>query len=136
MTPKKVTSATKRRLFIFGGLSVFIITYFVYISISYTYQYIKLINEKRVLEDNLYALKEKEQSLKIELVKLNDPEYIARYARENYLYSKDGEYIIKIEKKEEIKEEEITSKNYSIYFVYGSSLILLYFILKKILKRK
>jgi cell division protein DivIC len=134
MTPKKVTSATKRRLFIFGGLSVFIITYFVYISISYTYQYIKLINEKRVLEDNLYALKEKEQSLKIELVKLNDPEYIARYARENYLYSKDGEYIIKIEKKEEIKEEEITSKNYSIYFVYGSSLILLYFILKKILK--
>jgi cell division protein DivIC len=136
MTPKKVTSATKRRLFIFGGLSIFIITYFVYISISYTYQYIKLINEKRVLEDNLYALKEKEQSLKIELVKLNDPEYIARYARENYLYSKDGEYIIKIEKKEEIKEEEITSKNYSIYFVYGSSLILLYFILKKILKRK
>jgi cell division protein DivIC len=136
MAPKKVTSATKRRLFIFGGLSVFIITYFVYISISYTYQYIKLVNEKRVLEDNLYALKEKEQSLKIELVKLNDPEYIARYARENYLYSKDGEYIIKIEKKEVIKEEEITSKNYSIYFVYGSSLILLYFILKKILKRK
>ena len=28
--------------------------------------------------------------------KLQDPDYIARYAREKYFYSKDGEYIIKI----------------------------------------
>ena len=28
--------------------------------------------------------------------KLQDPDYIARYAREKYLYSKDGEFIIKI----------------------------------------
>ena len=28
--------------------------------------------------------------------KLQDPDYIARYAREKYLYSKDGEFILKI----------------------------------------
>ena len=28
--------------------------------------------------------------------KLQDPDYIARDAREKYLYSKDGEFIIKI----------------------------------------
>ena len=27
---------------------------------------------------------------------LEDPEYVARYAREKYLYSKDGELIIRI----------------------------------------
>ena len=29
-------------------------------------------------------------------MKLQDPEYVAKYAREKYLYSKDGELIIKI----------------------------------------
>ena len=39
----------------------------------------------------------KEQdSLKSEVVKLQDPEYVARYAREKYLYTKDGETILKI----------------------------------------
>ena len=35
--------------------------------------------------------------LKNEINKLQDPEYMARYAREKYLYSKNNEIIIKIE---------------------------------------
>ena len=38
-----------------------------------------------------------EEELKSEINKLQDPEYVARYAREKYLYSKDDEIIIKIE---------------------------------------
>lgn len=42
------------------------------------------------------ALLEEEQSLKSEVSKLKDPDYIARYAREKYMYTKDGEIILKI----------------------------------------
>lgn len=38
-----------------------------------------------------------EETLKDEINKLQDPEYMARYAREKYLYSKKNEIIIKIE---------------------------------------
>ena len=34
--------------------------------------------------------------LKSEVAKLQDPDYVARYAREKYLYSKSGEIIIRI----------------------------------------
>ena len=31
-----------------------------------------------------------------DIKKLKDPEYVARYAREKYMYSKDGELIIRL----------------------------------------
>ena len=37
---------------------------------------------------------ESEESLEGEVVKLQDPEYVAKYAREKYLFTKDGELII------------------------------------------
>ena len=40
---------------------------------------------------------EKEDLLKSEINKLQDKEYVARYAREKLLYSKDGEIIIKMD---------------------------------------
>ena len=40
---------------------------------------------------------EEEDILNDEISKLQDPEYLAKYAREKYLYSKDDEIIIKIE---------------------------------------
>ena len=44
-------------------------------------------------------IKEKESELRVDAGKLQDRDYIARYAREKYSYSKDGEFIIKIPKK-------------------------------------
>ena len=35
-------------------------------------------------------LEEENAYLKVEVEKLQDPDYVARYAREKYLYSKDG----------------------------------------------
>ncbi len=52
--------------------------------------------EKREFMEELSVLKDKEEELKGQVNKLQDPDYIARYAREKYLYSKDGEIIIRI----------------------------------------
>ncbi len=52
--------------------------------------------EKDVLNEELNTLKEKEQELSTDVLKLQDPEYVARYLREKYYYSKSGEYIIKL----------------------------------------
>ena len=40
-----------------------------------------------------------------DIIELKDKEYIARYAREKYLYSADGEYIIKLPDGDEEDEE-------------------------------
>ena len=45
----------------------------------------------------LEELKEEEKILSDDVEKLKNPEYAARYAREKYLYSKNGEKIIKID---------------------------------------
>ena len=44
----------------------------------------------------VYELYEEEEILNSDIKKLEDPDYVARYAREKYLYSKDGELIIRI----------------------------------------
>ena len=43
-------------------------------------------------------LQEQSTQLKSDVNKLQDPDYVARYAREKYLYTKDGELIIRIPK--------------------------------------
>lgn len=52
--------------------------------------------EKKEFTAKLEELKEKEDELNNTVTKLQDPDYVARYAREKYLYSKDGEIIIRI----------------------------------------
>ena len=57
---------------------------------------IELKKEQQELSGTLVELKEKEETLKAEVNKLQDPDYIAKYAREKFMYSGDGEYIIRI----------------------------------------
>ncbi len=57
--------------------------------------------EKEKLEKELTSLKEKEDELEADVERLQDKDYIARYAREKYYYSKDGEYILRIPEEEE-----------------------------------
>lgn len=52
--------------------------------------------EKEELENKILALKQKEEELTVDVERLQDPEYIARYLREKYFYSKNGELIIRI----------------------------------------
>ena len=52
--------------------------------------------EKTNLEQKYQDLLKEEETLSSDIVKLKDPDYIARFAREKYLYSKSGEIIIRI----------------------------------------
>ncbi|MBR2712994.1 MAG: septum formation initiator family protein [Bacilli bacterium] len=61
-----------------------------------TYQIIQKRIEKKKYSEELTELKDKEEELKSTVTKLQDPDYVARYAREKYLYSKEGEIIIRI----------------------------------------
>lgn len=137
MNHRKVTKATKRRLFTLGILSAVIIFYFVFSVVAYTFDLLSLRNKEIALKIELDELRTAEDDLKIELQKLKDPEYIARYARENYLYSKDGEYIIKIAKDDdEVVEAKTTTKNYYIYYLEGGALILVITTILVIKKKK
>ncbi len=57
-----------------------------------------LSNKKELNRLEVYysELLEEEESLTSEVTKLHDSDYIARYAREKYMYSLPGEFIIKI----------------------------------------
>lgn len=80
-------------LFIIGGILTTITK--VWINIYDKYK------EKQELEDKILALKKEEEELTIDVERLQDPEYIARYLREKYFYSKNGEYIIRIPEESE-----------------------------------
>ena len=95
MRNKKVPKASKRRLMIFGTLSCIVMAYALFNLITYSYRMKKLSDKQASLTTELKTLKEKEGNLKNEIQKLKDPDYLARYARENYLYTKSGEYVSK-----------------------------------------
>ena len=93
---KKFGKRAKSRLFI-----AFIFFGTVISMLSYKFFYnIKMIQdmrkEKKFLEEQLVKLEEEEKVLESDIQKLADPAYVARYAREKYLYSKDGELIIRL----------------------------------------
>lgn len=131
---KRVTKASKKRLAVFGTLSIFIIGYFIFMVAIYIYNIGSLTIKKENLNNNLTELKHEEKILTNEIEKLQDPTYIAKYAREHYAYSKDGEYIIKINEKKEEEQEKTFNININYkYLIYGGILLLLLiiFIIKK-----
>ena len=95
---KKNKKKLKRMLFL-GMSSIAIIIGTTYTIGKYWVEIYDKYREKNELDEKLASLKEKEEELRVDVNKLQDPDYIARYAREKYLYSKDGEFIIKIPEK-------------------------------------
>ena len=85
-----------KRLLVFGLFSVLVIC-FVFVSV---YKVINQIFEKyqeaSELEKRIASLTEEEEELNNEINRLQDKDYLARYAREKYFYSKNGELIIRI----------------------------------------
>lgn len=61
---------------------------------SYWVQIIDKYQEKRYLDSKMMELKEKEDELQVDVNKLQNPDYVARYAREKFGYSKAGEVIL------------------------------------------
>ena len=94
---KRMTKGDKRRLTVLLCVFVPLLTVFVSNMFSYWSSIFSNIKEKKELEASYMTKLEEEELLKSEIQKLQDSEYIARYAREKYLYSKNGELIIKID---------------------------------------
>lgn len=97
---RRISKASKRRLSVFGTLSLVAIIYFIFSLFYNAYSIYSLTKEKSNLESKYLALKEEAEELKIDIEKLSDEKYLANYAREKYLYSKDGEYILQIDNEE------------------------------------
>lgn len=94
-TTKSKVKKTRRLLFLGVGSLVIIVAMTFTIG-RYWVEIFDKYQEKKKLEEELAQLQEKEDELRLDADKLQDPDYVARYAREKYLYSKDGEFIIKI----------------------------------------
>ncbi len=91
----KVTKKERRRLTLFVLAFIFIIGF---TCINIFPDWLKIMNNKQEIK-NLQAsyeeLLDTEEALKAEVQKLQDPDYVERYAKEKFLYTKDGEIIIR-----------------------------------------
>ena len=94
---KKMSKKTKFRVTFLGICLIIACVFCVSSTFSYVSQIVKTKNDISDLKITYNERLEDEENLKDEINKLQDPEYMARYAREKYLYSKKDEIIIKIE---------------------------------------
>lgn len=97
---KRLDKKNKRRFSIFILIIIIIISYLGVFVYQYWSKILINYNTKNDLEQKYNKLLNEEEKLKSEVNKLQDPDYVAKFAREKYLYSKDGEYIIKIPNKD------------------------------------
>ena len=98
---KRYNAKTKGRMFIF--MMIFIVTIF---TLCFTLiRDLKRINDMNLelnrLKKQVVVLHDEEESIEADIKKLSDPSYVARYAREKYFYSKDGELILRMKEKKE-----------------------------------
>ena len=142
MAKRKISKVSKRRLKFFGPICVIAIFYSLFSLLYNGYTIYELSCEKKKLENKLISLQEESENLKTDIEKLNDEEYLANYAREHYQYSKDGEYIIHIDKdSEEEIEDSISSigweidKNYVIIILSVIVILIMIYIFKKSKKK-
>ena len=94
---KRKTSKCKIRIFI--SLIIFgsVISALGYNCLNNIIKIQKMKDEKDKLQEKLVSLQEEKESLETDILKLEDPDYIAKYVREKYFYSKDGEVILRLE---------------------------------------
>lgn len=92
---RKVTKKERRRLTLFVLAFIFIIGF---TCINIFPDWLKIMSNKQeisILEESYEELLDTEEALKAEVQKLQDPDYVERYAKEKFLYTKDGEIIIR-----------------------------------------
>ena len=93
----KLTSKERTRVFFTSIICILIICFCVVSSFGNIISISNKRQEKKELTKRLETLKVEEQTLSDDVEKLKNPEYAARYAREKYFYSKNGEKILKID---------------------------------------
>ena len=136
MAKKKVTKASKRRLLLFGSMSVIVIIYFLVSLFTYMVDIYNLKREEIKLSKDLIELQGEEKELDTQIDMLKDDDYLARYARENYLYSKDGEIVLKIQDDNKDKvdtDDKLEFDSQYVFYIGGGiiGVLILYVLLKK-----
>ena len=96
MTKKHKSKKVKIRIFFLIVLFTSIIGYLSYNLFSNVNKIMNIEKEEKELNEKFANLKDEEDTLNSDIKKLKDPDYVARYAREKYMYSKEGELIIRI----------------------------------------
>ena len=96
MATKRKLKKAKARILIFLPVCLIVLGAIFLTIGSYWVKIFDKYQEKKNLENEILALKEKEEELKVEVDRLEDPDYVARFAREKYMYSKDGEIILRL----------------------------------------
>lgn len=93
---KKYTAKAKGRMlvvFLFFGSIIFTLGY----TLLYNLKQIRDLNyEMKSLNEENDLLLEEEEAILADIKRLSDSAYIAKYAREKYFYSKEGEIILRI----------------------------------------
>ncbi|MBR1376234.1 MAG: cell division protein FtsL [Bacilli bacterium] len=120
MANKRISRRRRRRILIIGSVCIFFFVVFCINVVNYSYKIIKLTSEQAALEKQLDELKTEKERLDVEIKKLQDPEYIANFAREEYLYTREGEYVIKIDQAEDTIEEIKKENTKYKYIIVGS----------------
>jgi cell division protein DivIC len=96
MAKKRMRKPKKVSIIIIILVCLCVCSYIVYCNVSIISEANDLRIENNDLKNELNELKGEEVSLKVQVDKLQDPDYVAKYAREKYLYSGKDEYIIRI----------------------------------------
>ena len=94
---KKYSAKTKGRMlviFMFFGMIIFTLGYTLVVNLK---EINDLDKEMRDLDKEYTLLLDEEAMIEADIKRLEDPVYIARYVREKYMYSKDGEIILRFE---------------------------------------
>ena len=94
---KKNSTVKARRRMLFLGFGCIVIIVVMTFSISKLWvEIIDRYRQEKALDEELIVLKEKEEELRVKVDKYQNLDYIAKYAREKYFYSKDGEFNLQI----------------------------------------
>lgn len=96
MTKGKTRKEKKRLIFI----SLTTIALLISLVASLYSDFIQIMNNKKETSNltiEYQKLLDEQATLSSEVLKMQDPNYIARYAKEKFLYSSEGELIIRID---------------------------------------
>ena len=96
MKEKKMNKFIKRRLTFLSCAIILLVGVIISNAFNNFCQIVKNKNELALLNSQYEDLLHDSESLQSEITKLQDSEYVARYAREKYLYSLPDEVIIKL----------------------------------------
>lgn len=92
----KITKKDKRRVLFWSLLILIISSYLCVFTYNHWTKILSNYKAQEELKKHYEELLAEEKKLNSEAAKLQDPDYVAKFAREKWMYSKDGEIIIKI----------------------------------------